>query len=733
MPIDTKDSYKYRNEVRVKVDSTTEEGKHLLETYKKDQKYHYMDIGRVGRHMPNGKYYIEKPIIVELIRVPKIIRQVREKAVDKAGKDVYELKTFLSRFGELDFYATIDYNRADLYFVEHVWVENLGIQENYSTLIYSIFYENKQVPMKEIFYKFNISANADDYGKRWKDIDITNTLIAKTKATLAMACANTVAKSITQAALDLSVDTMEENSLGKKVINTFNKAIKKDDDLKFNITKTPELTKTNLFLDAIDNVAGNKELRNAEFVDSINKVLDIQTDKANIITADILKATTPLNICNKFTELQESSIATIEGAIDVQFTDAEMLDGMRTSRTVLQVMPDGTKKVVLLLEPTDPLIENFDIKNESLVTQIRIMNSDFDNIMTIDGQPVDISVGRFDEESMKTRAYLVLQGMQQDERFDIYSIEDEKEFKKKIKRLTVQEAEEMKRLRAQYREVFAAVYDGQTNTNVLVRDLDQRVFVGQLEKGEGPVNYKGFMGPESQKLGEERLRTETERLRPIEEIQAAAEDLKEAIVLKEREETEEEKEKKKLVRRAQELNAEDEKAILERQQEQAEELQEEVIEAQQRGEDIEKHLENIEKHKAETQQTQESPHKKEDQEAIDARNKLVEDQKNQLLMTEKEKELAAIAEQQLKEEEERKRRQTQQQLDLEAMEQMEEDELEDMIEDDSNNYTSVEQDNINSSGSEVFESEHQSEFVHQDSEGVAVISSEPVNEISLEQ
>ena len=67
------------------------------------------------------------------------------------------------------------------------------------------------------------------------------------------------------------------------------------------------------------------------------------------------------------------------------------------------------------------------------------------------------------------------------------------------------------------------------------------------------------------------------------------------------------------------------------------------------------------------------------------------------------------------------------------MEQMEEDELEDMIEDGSYNYTSVEQDNINSSGSEVFESENQSEFVHQDSEGVAVISSEPVNEISLEQ
>ena len=34
MPIDTKNSYKYRNEVRVKVDSKTEEGKKLLDEYR---------------------------------------------------------------------------------------------------------------------------------------------------------------------------------------------------------------------------------------------------------------------------------------------------------------------------------------------------------------------------------------------------------------------------------------------------------------------------------------------------------------------------------------------------------------------------------------------------------------------------------------------------------------------------------------------------------------------------
>ena len=47
--------------------------KKLLDEYRRDQKYHYMDIGRVGRHLSNGKYYIEKPIIAELITIPKII------------------------------------------------------------------------------------------------------------------------------------------------------------------------------------------------------------------------------------------------------------------------------------------------------------------------------------------------------------------------------------------------------------------------------------------------------------------------------------------------------------------------------------------------------------------------------------------------------------------------------------------------------------------------------------
>ena len=70
------------------------------------------------------------------------------------------------------------------------------------------------------------------------------------------------------------------------------------------------------------------------------------------------------------------------------------------------------------------------------------------------------------------------------------------------------------------------------------------------------------------------------------------------------------------------------------------------------------------------------------------------------------------------------------QLDLEAAERMAEDDLEDMM-DDTPDYTSVEQDNINASGSEVFESEHHSDFVKQDNEGVAVISDAPAKDDSI--
>jgi len=759
MPIDTKNSYKYRNEVRVKVDSKTEEGKKLLDEYRRDQKYHYMDIGRVGRHLSNGKYYIEKPIIAELITIPKIIIRVREKAFDKSGKDVYELKTFLSRFGELDFYATVDYNRADLYFVEHVWVENLGIQENYSTLIYSIFYENKKVPMKEIFYKFRISANADDYGKRWKDIDITNTLIAKTKACLAVTCANAVAQQITKTALDKSLDVMDTTKgLGQKVVDTFNKTVKKDDDLRFRISKTPDLLKTDHLLNAIDTVAENKGLKNANFVNSINQVLDIQSDKVNLVTNDIYKATTPLCICNKFTELQESSIATIEGNITHQMADSEMInEGLKTSRTIIQTMPDGTKKIYLMIEPTDPIIENFDIKNETLITQIRIRNSNFDNVLTIDGQPVDISTERFYESSKKTRAYLVLQGMQADERFNVFSLEDEKEFKKKLRGLSRQEVDEIKRLRAQYQEMFMTVNSPNQDKEYILQNIDQQGLQGIFTL-EDPTLVQGNgmrIVPELNPEG---------RLQAANQYKAQQEELKEEIEeLKEQQETEEEREKRRLVESAKDMegaqqqpnenmqqvvedkieaqvemrenqqqavmegnqeqpvvdNAE-EQAILARQQEQAEELQEEVIEAQTNGEDVKEHLANMEKQKAAALQA--APVEESAQTTVSNLNAI----------NEKEKELSELAEKQEKVEQEKKESQARMQADLDLAKQTTSQAPAVEPVSSGKDFSGLKQDNINSGGSSVFEAEKSKSPVRQDSEGISVITEKPQKERSLE-
>ena len=760
MPIDTKDSYKYRNEVRVKVDSKTKEGKKLLDEYRKDQKYHYMDIGRVGRHLSNGKYYIEKPIVAELITIPKIIIRVREKAFDKSGKDVYELKTFLSRFGELDFYATIDYNRADLYFVEHVWVENLGIQENYSTLIYSIFYENKKVPMKEIFYKFRISANADDYGKRWKDIDITNTLIAKTKACLAVTCANEVAKQITKTALDKSLDVMDASkSLGKKVVDTFNKTVKKDDDLRFKISKTPDLLKTNHLLSAIDVVASDKALRNANFVNSINQVLDIQSDKANLVTNDIYKATTPLCICNKFTELQESSIATIEGNITHQMANDEMInEGLKTSRTIIQTMPDGTKKIYLMIEPTDPIIENFDIKNETLITQIRLRNTDFSNVLTIDGQPIDISTERFLEESKKTRAYLVLQGMQTDERFDIFSTEDENEFKKKLRGIPREEVEEIKRLRTQYREMFMTAYGDKQPSEYILQNLDREGIEGifTLEEAEALARDGIQIRPELNPEG--RLQTQTAIKQQQEEIQ------KEIEELKEKQETEEEREKRRLVESAKDMEGvqqqpnenmqqvvedkieaqvemrenqqqavmegnfeqpatqnEEEQAILARQQEQAEELQEEVIEAQTKGEDVKEHLANMEKQKVATLQ---SAPVAENAQATASNLNAIE---------EKEKELSELSEKQEKVEQEKKESQARMQADLDLAKQNANQAPAVEPVSSGKDFSGLKQEEINSGGSGVFEAEKsKSSVVRQDSEGISAISEKPHKERTLE-
>ena len=760
MPIDTENSYKYRNEVRVKVDSKTKEGKKLLDEYRQDQKYHYMDIGRVGRHLSNGKYYIEKPIIAELITIPKIIIRVREKAFDKAGKDVYELKTFLSRFGELDFYATVDYNRADLYFVEHVWVENLGIQENYSTLIYSIFYENKKVPMKEIFYKFHISANADDYGKRWKDIDITNTLIAKTKACLAVTCANAVAQQITKTALDKSLDVMDATrGLGQKVVDTFNKTVKKDDDLRFKISKVPDLLKTDHLLNAIDTVAENKGLKNVNFVNSINQVLDIQSDKANLVTNDIYKATTPLCICNKFTELQESSIATIEGNITHQMADNEMInEGLKTSRTIIQTMPDGTKKIYLMIEPTDPIIENFDIKNETLITQIRIRNSNFDNVLTIDGQPVDITTDRFYEQSKKTRAYLVLQGMQTDERFEIFSIEDEKEFKKKLRRIPREEAEEIKRLRSQYQEMFMTVNDPNQNSDYILQNIDQQGLQGVFTLEDPNLAQENGMRVAPELNPEGRLQAENQ-------YKAQQEELKEEIEeLKEQQETEEEREKRRLAESAKDMegnqqqptdeiqqvvedkmetqvemrenqqqtvmegnqpqpetNNAEEQAILARQQEQAEELQEEVIEAQTNGEDVKEHLANMEKQKVAIQAAE--PVKEETQTVSTSLNQI----------NEKEKELSELAEKQEKVEQEKKESQARMQADLDLAKQTTSQAPAVEPVSSGKDFSGLNQENINAGGSSVFEAEKsQSQFARQDSEGTTVISEKPQKERSME-
>ena len=56
-------------------------------------------------------YYTQK----ELIVVPKLIIRVTERAIDRAGKDVYQLRTYMSKFGQLNFLLTVDKDKAELF------------------------------------------------------------------------------------------------------------------------------------------------------------------------------------------------------------------------------------------------------------------------------------------------------------------------------------------------------------------------------------------------------------------------------------------------------------------------------------------------------------------------------------------------------------------------------------------------------------------------------------------
>ena len=721
MPVDSNYSYKHRNIVRVTADSKTDEGKNILDDFRRDQRYQRMDIGRIGRHMPDGQYKIEPQIVAEFITIPKIIMQVREKAFDKAGKDVYELKTFLSRFGELDFMVTIDKDQADLYFIEHVHVDNICIHENYSTLIYSLHYANQNVPIKEIFYKFNISANPDDYGKRWKDIDITNTLVAKTKAALAVACVANVAATIVGNSLDSSIKTIgsEAENFGKKVVSTYNKIVKKSPELKTPNLSGIEVEKTNILLNTIENLTTIKELQKPNIVKSINNVLEIQTDASNELFANIQKNTTPLCICNKFTELQESSVATIEDAI----TKREMVNGkleeIKPAQTYIETLPDGTQRVVMLVEPTDCKIENFDIKNESIVTQFKIMTSPFDDVTTIDGTSVDISIDRFGLESENTIAIDKLRELAIHRHFDLISLEDEKEFKKKIRRLTNQQAEEIKKLREEYREQLAKLSPKQSN--IVFQELDKELFMQQQEMLQAELQQQQQAQPqlspeETARLAEEAQQEQAEGLQ--EQLQ------EEQDVAPLSPEEEEEQARKRARQQMQDIMLEEESAlaeqelqneqeILERQQEQAEELQEEVIESQQNGESIKEHLENVSQQKEEiekqnfNQEQQQQP--KEDVIILGTEKTKVNEE---IANKEKEEQEKARQRKRLAEELEIQQRQ------LEAQEKLENQAPPITSEFETSNNTA------HSTGSTIFETEKQNSSVETTSEGL-VFKEEP--------
>ena len=165
-------THKHRFNVYVDLNPKTRLGENLLQQYHEETKRHVMDIGRIGYHDHHGKYVIDYYTQKELIVVPKLIIRVTERAIDRAGKDVYQLRTYMSKFGQLNFLLTVDKDKAELFLVENIYIENMNHREDYETLLFKLTYFNqKPVPLREIFYKFGIKANPDDYGKSWKEED----------------------------------------------------------------------------------------------------------------------------------------------------------------------------------------------------------------------------------------------------------------------------------------------------------------------------------------------------------------------------------------------------------------------------------------------------------------------------------------------------------------------------------------------------------------------------------
>jgi len=292
-------SHKYKRNVYVELDSKTKLGKDLLKQYHEQTKYHCMDIGRIGYHNEYGKYIIDNYTVRELLVVPKLIIRVTERAMDRAGRDVYQLRTYMSKFGQLNFLLIVDSNYADLILVENIYIENMNHRENYETKLWRLNYYNKKpLPLGEIFYKYGIKANPDDYGKSWKeDVKINNIVVATAKATFGIKLANQVASLVNQKVLVTSLNALNSNGkYGENITKEYSKIVSKKKEVTA-LTESPKLENTlnNVLIKTIEEKTSKKDLTNKKNFDTYQNVLNFQFNEPKIINEEVEKLNTKNN------------------------------------------------------------------------------------------------------------------------------------------------------------------------------------------------------------------------------------------------------------------------------------------------------------------------------------------------------------------------------------------------------------------------------------------------------
>ena len=294
-------THKHKYNVYVELNPKTKMGKDLLNQYHEQTDKHYMDIGRIGYHNDHGEYIIDEYTKKELIVVPKLILRVTERAIDRAGKDVYQLRTYMSKFGQINFLLTVDKDKADLILVENVYIENLNHREDYETLLWRLsYYNQKPVPLKEIFYKVGIKANPDDYGKAWKEeeVNINNVLVAKVKAEMTKDAANKIASQINQKALVASLNYLnKEGEYGKKITTAYSKKVSNNPDIN-KLATSPKLESTlnHVLVKTLEEETTKKDLKDNYNFRVYKKVLDVQLSTPNQIEQEVEEVNNKQNL-----------------------------------------------------------------------------------------------------------------------------------------------------------------------------------------------------------------------------------------------------------------------------------------------------------------------------------------------------------------------------------------------------------------------------------------------------